>query len=82
MKCFFLLGLVLAAVSGCQSLGGLGVESPTASVQGVEVAGVTADGFRMDFDLDVANPNGFALPLTDTGYTVSLAGVEAASRVR
>ncbi|MEM8784040.1 MAG: LEA type 2 family protein [Planctomycetota bacterium] len=64
---------------GCSSLDGLGVKTPTASVRTMALTDVTAEGFTMDFDVSVTNPNAFALPLSDTTYTVALAGVDAAS---
>lgn len=64
-----LLGLLMV-VGGC-----VGVEKPTASVRGMDVADITPRGFTMNVDLDVHNPNSMALPLADADYSLSLGGV-------
>jgi LEA14-like dessication related protein len=64
--CFFLGG-------GCAALN---VQKPTAAVTGMAVRGVDADGFTLDFAVDVSNPNGFTLPLSDADYTLGVGGVE------
>ncbi|XAL99830.1 LEA type 2 family protein [Phycisphaeraceae bacterium D3-23] len=72
-----LLTLLCSLTLGCKSLEGLGVKNPTAVVHNMDVRDITADGFTMDFDIEVDNPNAFALPLTNTDYQVAVAGVDA-----
>lgn len=74
-----LLALLCSLTLGCKSLEGLGVKNPTAVVHNMNVRDIGAEGFTMDFDIEVDNPNGFALPLTNTDYRVALAGVDALS---
>lgn len=62
--------LLLPLASGCAA-----VEKPTATFRGMDVADITPQGFTMNVDLDVHNPNSVALPLTDADYTLSLGGV-------
>ena len=38
------------------------VQKPTASLRSAEVGAVNAEGFTVNFDLDVANSNSFNLP--------------------
>lgn len=69
-----LLPLVFCAVGcvgGCAS-----VQKPTASLESAEIGAVTPEGFTVNFDLDVANPNAFDLPLTEANYGLSLGGVK------
>jgi LEA14-like dessication related protein len=53
-----------------------GLEKPTASVKGMSLGSVNATGLTMNFDVDVANPNAFAVPLTTTDYGLSLGGTK------
>ena len=70
-----LLGLLFcAAAPGCSSLTGL--QRPTASVTGMALGEVDARGFTMNFDVDLDNPNGVALPLAAADYALGLGGVE------
>src|SRR5688500_6404444 len=64
---FPLFGLSLA----CSS-----VQKPTASLRSADVGAVNAEGFTVNFDLDVANPNAFNLPLTDADYVLTFGGVK------
>jgi LEA14-like dessication related protein len=52
------------------------VQKPTASLRSADVGAITAEGFTANFDLDVHNPNSFALPLTNADYGLSLGGVK------
>ena len=52
------------------------VQRPTASLRSAEVGAVNTEGFTVNFDLDVTNPNAVALPLTDADYALSLGGVK------
>jgi LEA14-like dessication related protein len=56
---------------GCSNLN---LEKPTAAVTGMAVKGVDANGFTMNFAVDVSNPNTVALPLGAADYKLSLAG--------
>jgi LEA14-like dessication related protein len=58
---------------GCASLN---VQRPSASVAGMHVANVDANGFTMNFDVDVDNPNVVALPLAAADYKLGLAGTD------
>jgi LEA14-like dessication related protein len=57
---------------GCSALN---VQPPTASVTGMNVQGVDANGFTMNFTVGVTNPNAGSLPLTAADYSLGLAGV-------
>jgi LEA14-like dessication related protein len=69
-KLIFLLATCLMA-TGCASLN---IQQPTAEVTGMSVQNVDANGFTMNFGVDVKNPNSVALPLTSADYKVSLSG--------
>ena len=70
----FVSGAVLCCLaSGCAALN---VQKPTAAVTGMSVRGVDAEGFTLDFALDVSNPNRFALPLSAADYELGVGGVE------
>src|SRR5947208_545930 len=51
------------------------VKQPTAAFKSMNVTDVTAQGFTMAFDLDVANPNAVALPISAADYKIGFAGV-------
>lgn len=51
------------------------VKQPTASFKSMNVTDVTQQGFTMAFDLDVANPNPVALPISAADYKLGLGGV-------
>jgi LEA14-like dessication related protein len=65
----FLLPLCLLSLA-CSA-----VQQPTASLNSADIGAVTTDGFTVNFDLGVNNPNAFELPLTDADYALSLGGV-------
>ena len=70
-----LLALLCCAVSpGCSSLTNL--RRPTASVAGMSVGNVDAQGFTMNFDVNLNNPNSVALPLATADYKLGLGGVQ------
>lgn len=71
-----LLILLVPVFTGCAALG---VERPGAKVVGMKVVDVKAEGFTMNFDVDLTNPNAFDLPMTAADYTLSLAGAKALS---
>jgi LEA14-like dessication related protein len=63
------LTTLLLLAGGCST-----AQRPTASYKSMAISDVTAKGFVMNVDVDVANPNSFALPLTNTDYGLSLGG--------
>jgi LEA14-like dessication related protein len=52
------------------------VQKPTATLRSADIGEITTNGFLVNFDLDVANPNAFDLPLAQTDYALSLGGVK------
>src|SRR5690242_12362665 len=70
IRALFLFALSFASV-GCS---GLNLQKPTAAITGMNVKGVDANGFTMNFDVDIKNPNSVALPLAAADYKLGLAG--------
>jgi LEA14-like dessication related protein len=64
------LALLLLA-GGCGS-----IQRPTAAFKNMTLGEVTPSGFVMNVDVDVANPNAVAIPLTNADYSVSLGGIK------
>ena len=64
-----LAALCVLAV-GCANLT---LERPSASVRGMKLANIDAQGFTMDFDVAIDNPNEIALPLDVAEYKLALA---------
>ena len=62
-----------ALAPGCSSLSN--VQKPTASVTAMTLGEVDANGFTMNFGVNVANPNPVALPLAGTDYKLGIGGV-------
>jgi LEA14-like dessication related protein len=62
--------LTLLLLVGCGS-----IQRPTAAFKTMSIGDVTARGFMMNVDVDVANPNPVAIPLTNADYTLSLGGI-------
>lgn len=72
------LPLALAApLSGCAALLHR-VERPKAKVAAVSIRTVRLTGLRAEVDLQVFNPNQFALPLTNVDWTLAIGGAPAA----
>ena len=69
----FALVLLCALAFGCSTVSGL--KRPTASVTGMALGEVDAEGFTMNFGVDVFNPNAVALPLLATDYELGVGGV-------
>jgi len=67
-----LLPLVAALLltTGCSS-----VAQPTATFRSADVGAVSADGVGLQFQVDVANPNSFALPVSAASYDLKFGGV-------
>lgn len=55
------------------------VEKPTARFQSAAIRGATAQGFTVDFDVELSNPNSFTVPLAGADYALALGGVEVLS---
>ncbi|HEV7302213.1 MAG TPA: LEA type 2 family protein [Tepidisphaeraceae bacterium] len=55
---------------------GAGLEKPTAAVKGMSLGAINATGLTMNFDVDVTNPNAFAVPLTAADYGLSISGTK------
>jgi LEA14-like dessication related protein len=64
---------LLLLAGGCASLN---VQRPTAFFKNMTIGDVSSHGFVMNVDVDVANPNSVAIPLTSADYSLSLAGVK------
>lgn len=62
---------LLLLARGCGS-----VQRPTASFKNMTIGDVSSHGFIMNVDVDVANPNAVAIPLTSADYSLSLAGIK------
>lgn len=60
----------------CLGLACSAVQKPTAAFRSADVRDVTAEGFTVDFNLDVNNPNPVAVPLTSADYKLSLGGAK------
>lgn len=58
---------------GCSALK---LQNPTAAVTGMAVRGVDANGFTMNFDVQLQNPNSVALPLAGADYKLALSGTD------
>lgn len=56
---------------GCSALN---LQKPTAAVTGMSVQGVTAQGFTMNFNVNLTNPNSVALPLAAADYKLGVSG--------
>ena len=69
---WFILCVAAAFVAGCAG----SVSKPTASVRSMSVKEVTSQGITLNFDVDVENPNSFALPLAELDYDLTLAEVK------
>src|SRR5687768_4651783 len=67
------LFVACAFAPGCSSLSN--VQKPTASVTAMTLGEVDAQGFTMNFGVNVSNPNPVALPLAGTDYKLGIGGV-------
>ena len=52
---------------------------PTAAFKSASVKSLTENGLAVDFDLDVGNPNSFALPVSGVSYKLGLGGANVLS---
>lgn len=53
------------------------IERPTADVRGVSMSSAGFTGVRGELRLDVANPNGFGVPLSGIDWQLSIGGARA-----
>src|SRR5688572_8232177 len=60
--------LVCPLLAGCVTE----VRRPTASVRQMSLGEVTPQGFTMNFEVEVENPNSVALPVADVDYNLRL----------
>jgi LEA14-like dessication related protein len=67
LRVIITLGLLTLLLSGC---GGLG-SKPTASIRGAKLAGLSLDGVRIDFDVNVKNPSRESLTFTSLNYALT-----------
>ena len=69
------------AFAGCAALEQVlsGIDKPTARVVGASFAGLTPEHADLAFDVEVSNPYGVALPLTDVSYALDSGGSTFAS---
>src|SRR5258708_203870 len=51
------------------------VQQPTATFKPAQIANVRGQGFTINFDVDVSNPNPVSIPLLSAGYKLALGGV-------
>ena len=70
---------VLVLVLGMSCIGCSSIKQPTASLKSADIGAASAEGFTVNFDLDVSNSNAFDLPLTNADYGLSLGGVKLVS---
>jgi LEA14-like dessication related protein len=73
---FLLAVSLLSPLSAACSSASL--KKPTAEFRSANVRDVTAEGFTVDFNVDLDNPNAVALPLAEADYELALAGVRVA----
>jgi LEA14-like dessication related protein len=59
--------LLLACATGCSNL-----QRPTTALKSANLGNVTTDGVDVNFNVAVTNPNPVSIPLSKTGYTLSL----------
>jgi LEA14-like dessication related protein len=67
--------LLLAGLStGCESISENLISAPSVHLSGVQVLGLGFKSQTFLLSFDIANPNGFALPVRHVGYRVKLDG--------
>jgi LEA14-like dessication related protein len=71
-----LLLALLGLVGGC-ALFTHPVEKPTAQVRGVAVTSVSFTGIDGEIALEIQNPNGFGVPLSQVDWQLSIGGARA-----
>jgi len=65
--------LVACVALGCESVSSIieGLDRPTARVTGVSFGDLSAESVSLNFDVEVSNPYGVALPLTEISYALA-----------
>lgn len=71
--------LLAVAVAGCAGLGKKLIQEPKVEIESVQVKGVDGKGATVVFDLQIQNPNAFALEVDALKYDVEIAGKRLAS---
>ena len=71
------VALSLFLLVGCGS-----IQKPTVAFQRMSIGDVTAQGFTMNVDVDIANPNAVAIPLTNADYSIALGGVQVVNAAK
>jgi LEA14-like dessication related protein len=68
--------MTVLTFSGCQTVTDVlsGLDKPTARVEDVNITAIDLEGAELSFVLEIANPYGVALPLTDLRYALSSRG--------
>lgn len=71
-----LLVTLTLALTGCQAVEDMlaGANKPTASIVGVDFAGLTLDGVDLVFNVEVSNPYGVPLPFAAIDYALATGG--------
>ena len=77
MLVFSLCMVVAMLAGGCGNAFKLDMRhttAPTATVSAIRLAEQTADGVRVEVDVELENPNDFELPLPKCDYTIAVNG--------
>ncbi len=72
----FALVLLILTVAGCGALSPV-AEKPTATVRSVSLSSASFTGMDGKISMDIFNPNGFALPLTQVEWTLTVGSSQA-----
>lgn len=73
-----LLGLTMLHLSACAALAPSKPEPPDVRITGVRPLNLSLTQQRLEFTLDVSNPNGFDLPVQELDFVAKLAGEKLA----
>lgn len=76
---FFLAIVITSGLTACASIPESLVSRPDVELNNVQVMGLGFKGQTFLLTFDVANPNGFSLPVHSVGYAVTLDGERFAS---
>lgn len=75
LMCRFVVLVAFLSVTGCAVLQQL-VQAPEVAVTDVRLAKAGLLQQVLEFDLELENPNSFALPLAAMNYTLEISGIE------
>lgn len=67
------VALACVASLGCSSLN---LQKPTADFRSANIRNVSAQGFTVDFDVNLTNPNAVTIPLAAADYKLAFGGVQ------